>query len=282
MLASLSMYDDPTLRWANVVLWRTWSARLRARGIEAPAELTRVSHTEGDLWRDPGLLLAQTCGLPFVAELREHVRLVGTPRYRVPGCEGTRYRGAILVRADDSRASLAEFHGARAALNGILSHSGHTAFSAAVDAIDGERPFLATATLSGSHLASMKMVAEKQAEIASVDCVTWAHARTIYPDITGRLRVLAMTPAAPGLPFVTSRHRPAEHADVLREELQAALAGPRCVRAARALFLAGVERVEDSDYTTILAAWNRVRDAPLAARIERSEPQALKENPRET
>ena len=75
-------------------------------------------------WTDPGLVLGQTCGLPFVRELAGRVALVGAPDYGLPGCPPGWYRSAVVVRADDPREALAGFRGARLAVNGSDSQSG--------------------------------------------------------------------------------------------------------------------------------------------------------------
>ena len=67
-LAALPMYDWPELRPATDRLWAAVRDGLRQRGVAAPEGLTRdVGLMAG--WTDPGLVLGQTCGLPFVREL---------------------------------------------------------------------------------------------------------------------------------------------------------------------------------------------------------------------
>jgi hypothetical protein len=43
-----------------------------------------------EVWTDPRLLLAQTCGYPYVMALKEKgIRVVATPLYDAPHCECT-------------------------------------------------------------------------------------------------------------------------------------------------------------------------------------------------
>ncbi len=80
----------------------------------------------GDLlahWRQPTLLLSQTCGYPLVTQLPE-VQTVGCFHYAAPGCEGRRYRSLLVVREADSHRMLGTF-GRRAVCNAEHSQSGY-------------------------------------------------------------------------------------------------------------------------------------------------------------
>ena len=87
-VASLPMYDWPEVAWANDALWAAIAERLDAsRHRRAARRSTGRAHPmrSGAI---PGCVLSQTCGYPFSTRLRGMVRLVGTPIYDVPGCEG--------------------------------------------------------------------------------------------------------------------------------------------------------------------------------------------------
>src|SRR5208337_3099340 len=62
-IAALPMYDFPEIAAANDALWAAIAAGLKARGVGAPARLTRGEDIAA-LWRDPGLVFGQTCGYP--------------------------------------------------------------------------------------------------------------------------------------------------------------------------------------------------------------------------
>ena len=81
-IAALPMYDLPELRAANDTLWQAVAAGLVDHGIEGvPLGLTRGGPLL-TLWRDPRLLLAQSCGYPLETSLRDAVKVVAIPRYR--------------------------------------------------------------------------------------------------------------------------------------------------------------------------------------------------------
>lgn len=201
--ASLPMYDWPELRPATDRLWAALRDSLRAHGIPAPEALTRDLPLE-TVWRDPQLALSMTCGLPLVRGLAGQVEVLGAPDFGVPGSPPGHYRSAIVVRADDPRTTLAEFRGARLALNGLDSQSGYASIlhHAAPLAEDGR--FFATAEITGAHAASIPRVADGAADIAAIDWVSWRIACRFRPE-PARLRVLMLTNPTPGTPFIAAR-----------------------------------------------------------------------------
>ena len=97
-VASLGMYAEAALNAANDRLWEAIASRLRDRGVtDIPPALERQRSLD-DVWRDPDLLLAQSCGYPLVTRYRERLRYLATPRYAAPGCVGGAYRSRIIVR----------------------------------------------------------------------------------------------------------------------------------------------------------------------------------------
>ena len=105
---------------------RRWPQALAGHGVPAPAALDRRADY-ASVWREPGLVLSQTCGYPYATALRGRVQLVATPAYRAAGCDGARYCSMLLVRADDPAQALADLRGRRVAFNATDSQSGHNA-----------------------------------------------------------------------------------------------------------------------------------------------------------
>ena len=64
MIVDLPMYDWPEQRAETDSFWAAVAAGLRAAGVEAPERLARPADPAVG-WRDPDLLLGQTCGMPF-------------------------------------------------------------------------------------------------------------------------------------------------------------------------------------------------------------------------
>jgi ABC-type phosphate/phosphonate transport system substrate-binding protein len=242
------MYDFPELRWATDALW----AAIAARVPGAPAVLERGRPLMG-IWTDPALLLAQTCGYPLVTSLAGRVRVVATPRYRAEGCEGVFYRSAVIVRADDDAVCLADLRGRRCAVNGLDSHSGMNVLRAAVAPLAVGERFFGDVVMTGAHVASVRAVAGGGADVAAIDCVTWALLGRLRPAETRGLRVLEWTVAGPGLPLITSVQTDAVTEGALVSAL-GVVAGDRALTPVRqALLLEGFEAVPVEAYASVLA-----------------------------
>lgn len=197
------MYDfGPTqAHWDS--LWADIRDQLHAGGIAAPNSLTRSDDPWQD-WRNPNLLLSQTCGLPFRAELHNSLTLVGAPAWATPDQPAMRpgqYYSVVLVRAEDPRTTLSQFRGAALALNDPLSQSG---WGLMHRLCISESVQFKNHIETGSHMASARAVRDGRADLASVDAVTWAHLQRVAPWCSD-LAVLTRTPGSPALPFVTAK-----------------------------------------------------------------------------
>jgi ABC-type phosphate/phosphonate transport system substrate-binding protein len=203
MIASLGMYDFGPAQAANDRLWRLIRDGLRGRGIDAPETLTRGEHAYWETWQSPDLLLSQTCGYPFRARLHGRVSYVGTPDYGVEGCGPGFYRSVFIARADDPRATLDKFDGARLAYNEALSQSGWAAPQTHAAKL-GLR--LMPVVQTGAHRLSADAVAEGRADIAALDAVTFTLMQEASP-VVRHLKVVGMTDPTPGLPCITAVDR---------------------------------------------------------------------------
>jgi len=263
--ASFPMYDLPEVRWATDALWAAVAARLSAAGI-APAPALGRASSLADLWTDPALLLSQTCGNPYVRHYRDRLRLVATPCYAAPGCDGPRYRSLLVVRADAPGDRLADFHGAVCAVNEWGSLSGWVALAAALP--EPPNRFFRAALITGAHADSMAAVAAGQADIAAIDCVTHALLQRHRPAATVGLRVIGRTALAPALPLVTRRDTDDATVAALQSALRGALADPGLAEARAALLIEGIEILGEADYDAIPP--QPVSIPPVAAPSRRS------------
>lgn len=226
-VAALPMYNvAPALRADWHALLDRVAGRLARSGT--PVVLSVVEPGDGPdalhaFWRRDDVLLSQTCGYPLIQGLARHVRLIGAPSFAAPGCVGHRYTSAIMVRADDGPASLAGCRGLRAAFNDHGSHSGMNALRHAVSPLARHGRFFAGTVCTGSHLRSLEAVAQGEADVAAIDCVTLAFARAHLPARVAGLRQIGATRAVAGLPFIASRR--AGHALIanVRRAMRAAL-----------------------------------------------------------
>ena len=216
VLASLPMYDRPEVQAANDRLWAGIRDRLRAQGQPAPDALTRDG-VLWDHWTNPGLVLSQTCGLPFRARLHGRVTLVASPDYGLEGCPAGFYRSVLVARADDPRATPQAFAGAPLAYNDALSQSG---WGAVWEFARDHAVALNPGPETGGHLGSAQAVAQGRADWAALDAQTWAMIAR-WDGFAARLRVIGHTRPTPALPFITA---PGRDPGPLRSALAAAIA----------------------------------------------------------
>lgn len=250
-VAALPMYDFPETAAANDAFWGRIAARLNARGVEAPAELTRGADLAA-LWRNPRLVFGQSCGYPYMKGLREAVVLIATPEYGFAGCDGASYRSFVVRPTVDPRRNLDAFRGAVAAVNAFDSNSGMNLFRAAIAPLAGGSPFFAAVVATGSHEASLEAVAAGCADLAAIDCVTFALLKRLRPALIERVAVVAESPPSPGLPFVASARLPATTIAAVRDALFAAVADPALAEARATLGLSGARLAAPADYERVL------------------------------
>jgi len=218
MIAALPMYDHSWLHPAHDRLWNLIRDRLKARGIEAPQRLTRDREI-GSVWNDGGLLLGQTCGYPYWKGLRRRVEILGAPIYGFAGCEGPNHRSFLVAHRDNPRTTLAEFRGDKAAVNGFDSNTGMNLFRAAVAPLADGKPFFLEVVETGGHAWSAYAIVEGRADIAAIDCVTYALLSVGASQLMAQIKVIGETVASPALPFIASRALPPQTRAAMRQVL---------------------------------------------------------------
>lgn len=210
---SFPMYDidHPT----TVALSEALAHRLAMQGITAriewPTDL--LPH-----WRDDDLLLSQTCGYPLV-KLLPDVQLVGAFQSSAPGCEGFRYRSWLVVRAEDQRLHLDDFFGRRAVANSTDSHSGYNSLRYTVAPLARNGKFFSETLLTGSHRQSLVALRDNLADLAAIDCITWALLRHSAPEELNGLEIIGETPLCAALPLITSAKTDRQTIEKLRSAL---------------------------------------------------------------
>lgn len=245
-VAALPMYDWPELRSETDQFWDKLSISLKRFGFPAPKMLDRSRSPEA-IWHDENLVLAQCCGLPYVRDLINEVALVGTPAYELD-CGAGSYYSVIVVHSDCDVTSLNDIGGLRLAYNSSNSQSGYgaLAFLLRQNAQDAS-PF-SESICTGSHRASIKSVAQRQSDLASIDAVTWKIAQR-HEEAARDLRVLVRTEPTPGLPFICA-NQPGWRADQIHLAVVEAMASldERC---RQALMLSGFSPTLPTDYDVI-------------------------------
>ncbi len=178
-------------------------AGLRQRGWSDAMQIETAPDELMDFWRSPDLLLSQTCGYPLVTALQHTVQVLAVPEFDLPGCTGVRYCSAIVVPQHGAR-TLQELRGAVAAVNGPHSHSGMNALRHAIAPLARDGRFFSKVLLSGSHMSSLALVQRGEADVAAIDCVSYALTARHAPERVTGVRVLQYSEPAPGLPLIAS------------------------------------------------------------------------------
>ncbi|PVH28618.1 phosphate ABC transporter substrate-binding protein [Pararhodobacter oceanensis] len=226
------MYDWPEARGESLAFWRGVRANMQgeAPGVDLP-EALEVLDWEGvqALWRDPAMVFSQTCWGPLSLGLIEHVKPLAQPEYSTfAGGRGVFYRSALIAREGEAlavpetpetpEAALPEdlLAGRIFAYNSKDSLSGYLGLARDLGA--APEVFARRTVATGGHRASVQAVAAGRAEIAAIDCRSWAMAQR-YEPCAAALTVVGWTSERLGLPYVTSRKTPEHIAERLRKAL---------------------------------------------------------------
>ena len=131
-------------------------------------------------WLSPELYLSQTCGLPYRAALHGQVQLIATPDNQISNCPPGYYCSVLLARKGATPNLAANDF--TLAYNEPLSQSGWAA-PQSIGLTGAKR------LQTGGHAASARAVLQGQADLASVDALTW-HFLTRDWDKASRVRDL--------------------------------------------------------------------------------------------
>jgi ABC-type phosphate/phosphonate transport system substrate-binding protein len=153
-----------------------------------------------------------------------------------------------VARKDSDVQSLDDVAGKVAAFNGYDSQSGWNALR---HSLIGKGP-PAHLLESGGHRRSVAAVREGRADVAAIDCVTYAGLQQFAPDEVAPLRIIARSASAPALPFVTRRDIASADLDKLRAGLRTAMADPALAEPRAAMQLAGIEIIPLEAYDRLL------------------------------
>ncbi len=222
---------------ANAALWQSIAEHLRQAGITDVPELLSQPEDLLGHWTDPDLLLGQTCGYPLTHALAGKVQLVGAFCYDAPGCDGVRYRSQLICRDADADLPLSGFRGRVVAYNSTDSQSGYNSLRALVAPWSTDGWFFDRAVVSGAHRASVELVRSGQADLAAIDCISWALLQRDQPEAVRGLTVCGHTASAPGLPLITANRTPEHVLLALRQALHAAMADAGLAEARAALLI---------------------------------------------
>ncbi len=265
MICALPMYpfDADSL----ALFWAALRAQLREAGVAGvPAQLSAPDDLRRH-WQHPELLLSQACGYPVATMLRERVTVLGALHFDVPGCSQSRYSSTLVVRREHAGATLEQLRGKVAVCNERHSQSGYHALRSAVAPLAREGRFFGAVTFSGAHRQSARLVADGQADIAALDCVSADLLRRQEPSVFAQLVSIGYTAPMPGLPLITAATTSADTVARLRQALNVcthAAHTPHLADALRAMRITGFSALDADDYRICADLAQRDRDSGLA------------------
>ncbi|RCS25151.1 phosphate ABC transporter substrate-binding protein [Phyllobacterium salinisoli] len=169
------------------------------------------------LWRHPDLLVSEACWGPMEMGLSSHVTVIGQIDYDdIAGGSGELYSSVIVAHRGEGRripppaAGRAHlptgfFRGKRFAFNEDESLSGYLALKRDLEAMGMSLAIFSEKVKTGAHRASIRAVAEGKADVAAIDCKSWALAQRVEPA-AAELHAIGWTAQRKGLPLIRSRN----------------------------------------------------------------------------
>lgn len=253
---SLPMYFLPEMAHANEAFWSALRIRLSERGLA----VSRIAFDNGRRpvpnGIEPDVLFTQICGYPLFKRFRDQGRMLASPCYRFPGCEGPTHRAYFIVRSDDRSQKLEDLNGRVFGCNSLLSNSGMNLPRLSLARIAGGRSFFSSVVLTGGHVASLDQLHDRKIDVCSIDNVTWGFFRKYRPDAAARYRVLDESVASPSLPFVTSSQTSEREAAIVTAALYELFEDPATAGIRDDLELAGLAAPDVAAYER-LAVYER-------------------------
>ena len=203
------------------------------------------------MWRSKDMVLSQSCGLPFIEELHTSVNVVGTPLWTDVSDERGRYRTVIVVPESLGVTSIDQAEGLRPVVSNTQSLSGWCSLGVALANATNDSVVATPYVQSGGHAASLQMLQDNEADIASIDSATFRLLSRHRPELVSGVRVIGHGPLVPATPIVVSKSLAVDTEEVCRfisevfgrSELQAALFD---------IGIGGFVRLANSDYDGIM------------------------------
>jgi len=243
------MYDIAEVHASTMQLVDALAAALCAIGLDAHADIP-VALGHADLlryWSSDGMLLSQSCGLPFIEDLHDVVDIVGTPLWTDISDDRGRYQTVIVVRESLGITSIDDAQGLRPVINHSRSLSGWCSLGVALangtSGVLGAHPYVE----SGGHAASLQMLQDGEGDVASIDAATFRLLSSHRPALTSNLRVIGRGPLVPATPFIVSKSCGAT-ADEVFQVVDEVFRRPALRGAMDHIGISGFVRLTNSDY----------------------------------
>lgn len=242
---SFGMYPFEPLRPAWEMLW----SAVRERVPSFPA-IVRWDVEPRRTWTDGDCALSQACGWPVATRLRGVVDVVGAFSLDIPDADEHRYRSVIVSKS--------------AELLGTRDLSATTAAATSDDSLSGWISLCAASgvsvhawpgglTWTGSHLNSVATLVRGEADVTSIDALSWAHISHLHSDLTEGLHVIGHGPWVPSLPVIVPSGTTTAARTELRHAFVAAIGDESIADARSVLLLDGFVSLENEAYECVVS-----------------------------
>lgn len=252
LIASLPMYNLPEMRSVNAQFWTALRALLAEAGL---SDLPETLSFDGPPVPDrigPEVLFSQTCGYPLQTIFADQAVLLGAPSYDFPFCDGPIHCGLFIVPAGSQAETLSDIAGGVFLLNNRHSNTGMNLPRRALAEHARGHPYFSQVIETGSHPGNLDRIARGEADVTSVDCVTYGFWRRYRPEMAEQVRVLARTPPSPAIPFVTSVATPPVNVAMLRDALRRIARDPLYAAIRSGLAIGDIVDVPEARYRELL------------------------------
>ncbi|WP_338253643.1 phosphate/phosphite/phosphonate ABC transporter substrate-binding protein [Dictyobacter halimunensis] len=263
---SVGEHGLATLRCANFLsslLQETYSAIASYVGQQLGMEVVFNTGHRLDEFQDGRSDFGFLCGLLYVrahATPEDPVDLLAAPvllpeRYQ----RQPRYFSDVVVRRESDAQDFADLGGKSWAYNEEASHSGYNLVQYSLLQRQQTAGYFAKTIRSGSHLQSLELVLQGEADATAIDSHILDVLLLRNPHLASQIRVIDVLGPSTIPPIVAARRLPAS----LKQRVQQALLNMHeDPRQAALLHLGGIERlvaVQDDDYQDIRTMLARVR-----------------------
>lgn len=251
-IAGFPMYDFVEIRSATNDLWHALQNNLITLGLrDVPVSLVRPDDLQA-FWSNTDLLIGQTCGYPFKTGVCGNARYVATPCYHTRFSKGPAHKSLIVVHQHSHIDSISDARGKICAINMADSNTGMNLLRLEIAKLQPASPFFSRVYETQAHRKSMQAVADGEADIAAIDCITFALVEQIDPSMTKTLKILAETEETPSLPFITSAETDERTLSALREALHMIIMDPRQQNNLKILMIEDIVVLPEQRYDRII------------------------------
>jgi ABC-type phosphate/phosphonate transport system substrate-binding protein len=248
--ASLPMYNLPEMQAENAAFWlaiRTEAERLGVMGLPHVLDFARKPVPARI---EPHTVFTQVCGWPLQTIYSGQATVLGVPAYDAQNCAGPTHAGVFVVRRDAPFRSVAGLRGCDFVFNSVHSNSGMNLPRRVIAELANGRPFFGSIVETHSQPINLERVARGEADATCVDCVTYAFFARHRPTVAEQLRILAVTPPTPAIPYVTATATDPAIKAVLAQALRRVANEPEWAAVRAAMLLLDVLPPDEVDYQT--------------------------------